>query len=128
MLLEDEAPKGYIFELNLDYPDHLHDHLSDYSLAPEGLEITSDMLSPFQKISFPEQPPQVKLTPNLRNKEKYVVHYRNLKLYLEMGMRITKVHRVLEFDQSAWLKPYIDFNTQCRAQCTTDFEKDFFLS
>lgn len=64
--------------------------------------------------------------PNLWSKQKYVIHYQNLKTYLSWGMKLQKIHRVLQFKQEAWLKPYIEFNTQLRRDAETDFEKDFF--
>ena len=67
-----------------------------------------------------------KLIPNLGNKTKYVVHYRNIQLHLSLGMKLTKIHRVLQFKQSDWMKKYIDFNTKKRMGVTNDFEKDFF--
>ena len=62
----------------------------------------------------------------LKSKEKYVLHYQNLQLYLDLGLNLTKVHRVLEFNQSPWLKQYIDFNTEKRKYARKPFEKDFF--
>ena len=67
-----------------------------------------------------------KLIPKLGNKTKYVVHHKNLQLYLSLGMKLTKIHRALKFKQSGWMKKYIDFNTKKRMSATNDFEKYFF--
>ena len=64
-----------------------------------------------------------KLVPNLRAKVKYIPHYRNLQLYLEPGIKLVKIHRILKFTQSNWLKEYIEFNTQKRAEAKDKFKK-----
>ena len=68
------------------------------------------------------------MIPNLGNKTNYVVHYRNLQLYLSLGMKLTKIHRVLKFKQSDSMKKYIDFNTEKRKNAANDFEKKIFKS
>ena len=119
--------------LTIDYPQHLHDDHADYPFAPETLTIDQNTLSPKQLEMLGVQSHQdvkaskiKKLVPNLNNKRNYVVHYRNLQLYMTLGMKLTKIHSVLAFDQSPWLKSYIDFNTSMRAQAKNDFEKSFF--
>ena len=67
-----------------------------------------------------------KLIPTLKDKKEYVLHYRNLQLYLDLGLKIKKVHGVLEFNQSPWLKQYIDFNTEKRKHTRNPLGKDFF--
>ena len=79
-----------------------------------------------KEILEAKQSPTEKLIPNLRDKSNYVTHYRNFKLYLELGMKIKKVNKVISFSQSPWLKQYIDFNTNKRKEATEDFEKDMY--
>ena len=67
-----------------------------------------------------------KLVPNFSNNSRYVFHYRNLQLYLSLGVKLVSVHKILEFNQSGWLKKYIDFNTNERKNALNSFEKDFF--
>ena len=112
--LSDDDEDRYIYEVDLHYPNDLHNSHNDYPLAPESLVIDRAMYSPTQQSIFPESAPQRKLTPNLRDKTRYVVHSRNLKLYVQLGLVITEVHRVLTFKQSQWLKTYIEFNTHQR--------------
>ena len=105
-----EVKKGYIFEVDLIYPCKLWKSHNDYPLAPEkrcvnGVE---------------------KLIGHFRPRKNYVVHYRNLRMYLEMGMRLTAVHRGISFHQSPWMKPYINKNTELRKTAANSFEKDFF--
>ena len=124
--LSDDAEDGYIFEVGLSYPHHLHDSHDDYPLAPESLEIGRDMYSPAQRAVFPDTAAQRKLTHNLRDKVKYVVQYRNLKLYLHLVLGDTNIHRMLTFKQLSWLKTSTDFNTRQRSLAGSSFLKDLF--
>ena len=108
--LKDWKNKPCILEVDLTYPEKLHDLHNDYPLAPERITVN--------KVE--------KLIPNLNDKTKYVIHHETLKLYLSIGLKLTKIHRGITFEESAWLKPYIDLNTNLRAKATNDFEKDFF--
>ena len=96
-------------------------------MAPEHLEITEDMLSPYSKsLTDPLHPwqPSKKLVPSLINKPKYVCHYRNLQFYLNHGLKFDKIHRIISFSQSPWLKPWIDLCTEQRKTARSDFESD----
>ena len=126
----ENSRKGLILEVDLEYPQKLHDLHNDYPLGPEKIKVTNDMLADYSKKIAREYKISTglvhKLIPTLKNKQKYVLHYRNLQLYMDLGLKITKVHRVLKFDQSPWLKQYIDFNTEKRKNAKNSFEKDFF--
>ena len=102
--------------MDLEYPAELHDIHNDYPLAPEKIHITRDMLSPYQRDNFPETHGCEKLVPNIRDKVKYVLHYRNLKQYLQLGMKVTTIHRVIKFRQASWLKSYINLNIYKRKE------------
>ena len=127
--ISDKSPIGYFLEVALEYPDELHELLNDFPLPPEKIAVSSDMLSRYCKKNADEYKIKVgdvkKLISNLGNKTNYVVHYRNLHLYLYLGMKLTKIHRVLKFKQPDWMKN-IDFNTKKRMNAANDFEKDFF--
>ena len=127
---EEDSDNGYIVEVDLEYPEELHDLHNDYPLAPERVAVDNDMLSKYAKSSKNSMNMKgaivEKLVPNLNNKYKYVVHYRNLQYYLQKGLRITQWHRILQYKQSKWLEPYIMFNNQKRTQARNSFEKDFY--
>ena len=103
----------------------MHDN---FPLAPESFKIEKELLSPYQKELGDELDVKYgseKLCLTLQNKEKYTVHYRNLKFYLNHGMKLKKIHKILQFDQSRWLEPYIKFNTQLRSEANNKFEEEF---
>ncbi|KYN02004.1 hypothetical protein ALC62_07181 [Cyphomyrmex costatus] len=107
-----DSPTGYILEVDLEYPQHLHDAHADLPFCPTR-----------------EKPPgkrDYKLLATVSDKQRYVVHYRNLQQCTRHGLRVTKIHRVLRFAQSAWLRDYIELNTQFRTRAKNDFEKNLY--
>ena len=121
MSINEKSEIGYFLEVDLEYPDELHELHNDYALVPEKLVVTCDMLPKYCQKILDEYEIKVgdvkKLISNLRNKTKYVLHYRNLQLYLFLGMKLIKIHRKLKFKQSGWMKKYIDLNTEKKKKC-----------
>ena len=107
---DEDGDKGYILEVDVKHPRKLHDLHCDLPFLPKRMK--TDKCK--------------KLVCNLRNKKKYVGHIRSLKQALNHGLKLKKVHRIIEFNQEAWLKPYIDMNTELRKIAKNDFEEDFF--
>ena len=108
--LATRTDNGYQLEVDVSYPEELHNPHNDLPFMCERMEING----------------VEKLVPNLRDKKNYVIHIQGLKQAVQHGLRLDRIHRVIEFDQSPWLRTYIDFNTQLRTAATNDFEKDFF--
>ena len=106
----EDGDVGYFLDVDIEYPKNLHKMHSDLPFLPEQRKIG--------KIE--------KLVCGIEDKEKYVTHINALKQALNHGLRLINVHRVIEFNQQAWLKPYIDMNTELRKEAKNDFEKDFF--
>ena len=102
--------KGYIQEVDVKYPKKLHDLHRDLPFLPKKMKI--------DKCN--------KQVCDLHNKKKYVAHIKSLKQALNHGLKLKRVHRIIEFSQKAWLKPYIDMNTEFRKLAKDDFEKDLF--
>ena len=98
MSINEKSLVGYLLEVDFEYPDKLHELHNDYPLASEKIAVSSDMLSKYCKKSADKYEIKVgdlkKLIPNLGNKTSYVVHYKNLQLYLSLGMKLIKIHRV----------------------------------
>ena len=100
-----------ILEVDIKYPNKLHDLHSDYPFCAERVKCKNGV---------------EKLIPNLRDKKTYVIHYKNLIQCLDMGLKVTCIHRGIKFVESEWMKPYIDMNTALRTNAKNNFEKDFY--
>jgi hypothetical protein len=128
----DEGTKGFIAEIDLEYPTELHDSHNDFPLAPQCLEINYEDLSEYTKSVMniqgvrPGSLKHKKLVGDLRNKNNYVVHYRILKLYLELGLKVSHVHCVLEFEQAPIFKAYVERCIEKRRSGKTEFDKVFW--
>ena len=107
---DENSDKGYFLGVDVEYPKHLFSFHSNLPFLPERKKI--------EKCN--------KFICDFHDKKNYVVHLKTLKQSLNHGLMLKKVHRVIQFNQKAWLKPYIDMNTELRKEAKTDFEKNFF--
>ena len=105
-----ESDEGYFLKVDIQYPEKLHEFHNDLLFLPERMK--------FEKVE--------KVVTNLHDKTEYVIHISNLKQALNHGLILKKVHRVIKFNQKAWIRPYIEMNTKLRQKVKINFEKDFF--
>ena len=122
----DDSDIGYFVEVDLKYPDSIKVKTKNFPFAPVNKKINPENFSDYMKEILPDTYTQnKKLICDFSNKKNYLIHYRMLKFYVTHGMIVDKVHEIISFKQSKWLKKYINFNTQKRNQAVNDFEKDF---
>ena len=130
-----EEREGYILECDFHIPEELHDYFKEYPPLPHHYSAKPEELSEYQKEEYLKLNSNVKeireskvkkLCLTLHDKKNYVIHYRLLQLYLKLGVKITKIHNVISFTESRYLKAYIDKNTEYRKNGKSDFEKDLY--
>ena len=129
--IETAGENGFILEVDLNYPEHLHLSHNSFPLAPEHLNITFDMLSPYAKMCLQtlrntEKYSAKKLTATFTARKNYVVHFSNLKFYLQQGLEITKIHSVIAFKQEKFLEPYIRYCTEKRKNSVSSFQGSIY--
>ncbi|XP_060855588.1 uncharacterized protein LOC132933299 [Metopolophium dirhodum] len=110
--IPDDSEVGYILEVDIEYPKHLHKTHNDFPFLP-----------------FNECPPNSKvekLLTTLSSKKNYIVHYKNLKQAISHGLKVVKIHRAIRFLQKKWMASYIEFCTKMRAEAKNEFEKNFW--
>jgi hypothetical protein len=127
--IKTEGSKGYILEVDLSYPAKYHEEHSDFPLAPENIEVDFDQLSSYMKeilvnLENKSRYKDRKLVGTFHDRVNYITHFKNLKLYLQLGMKLKKIHRVLKFQQEAFIAPFIEKCTQLRQSSKTKFEQD----
>ena len=131
LTLDENNLQTGIYEVDIEIPEELHDKFKDYPLCPEIKNISENMLAEYQKylndkLNIKYNSTDKKLILDLLPKKNYKVYYKNLEYYLKLGLKVTKVHKILTFDEKPFLKEYIDLNTELRKKSKNDLEKDLF--
>jgi hypothetical protein len=121
------ADNGYIFHLDLAYPDEIKEKTKNFPLCPTNVHIDIGMLSNYQKLLLEELQLKLpsknkKLAATQLDKDDLVISAVPLLVYLRLGMKIKKIHRVLSFEQTFWLQKWVEMNTKLRKEAKTEFE------
>ena len=121
---------GMVFKVDLEYDDLTRFKLRKFPTMPLSRQIQEEEISDYLRDFLKQHNNRLgnveKLILDLYDKKEYIVHYDILKYYISLGIKVTKIHSIISFNHKAWLKPYIDFNTNMRTKTNNDFEKDFW--
>ena len=129
-----ESAVGFILEVDLDYPSHLHESHASMPLVADNQTFNCDNISPYSRASmtclkghnYAKNYKSKKLCTTFKSKKNYVVHYRNLQTYLKQGLKLKKIHRAIRFKQQRYLKKIIEFCTAIRIAAKSPFQKNLF--
>ena len=125
--IPDNNEYGYFIECDLEYPAEIKEKTENFPLCPYQTKADPNLFSEYMNsVKQPNYKPTEKLMCDLTNKYNYMMHYRMFKFYTNLGMKVTKIHTIYRFKQSAWLEKYINHNTQKRTKAKTNFEKDLY--
>ena len=123
----DNDEHGFLIECDLEYPSSIHEKTKYFPFLPDEKTIKVEDFSPYMTINKPEKhKPTKKLIMDQTNKQRYFLHYRDLKFYIRHGIRNVRIHTVYKFKHSPWLAKNIKYNTERRSKAKTEFEKHFY--
>ena len=121
----DENEYGYFIKCDLEYPSDIKEKTENFPLCPYQTKAEPNPFSDYMNcVKQPNYKPTLKLLCVVTNKNNHMIHYRMFKFYINMGLKVTKIHTIYTFRQSSWLGEYIDHNTQKRTNAKTNFGKD----
>lgn len=131
MAVTDDGKRGYFLEVDLQYPTELHDLHNELPLAPEKISVprqewSKETLRLAEELGMTHKETGLKLMSTLYDKYRYRLHYKTLKLYLRLGLKMTKLHRGITFKQQPFMKEYIKMNTEARKKARSDFEVSLY--
>ena len=131
MSLAEDSGQGCVLDVTFLYPPCTHCEHSDLPLAPEKATVSYDQLSPYSrhlcdKFKLKHSLRSSKLLTTLRDKHRYIVHYRAFQLYVQLGLKVAHIHHGIMFDQSPYMKDYVDLNSKKRSEATNNFDSNFF--
>ena len=131
LLTEEDSEWGYLAEVDIEFPDERHDYFKDYPTAPskEIVQITdlsTDQVEMMGKLGITSLPKVPQLIQSLQKKSGYILHFLTLQLYIQLGVKVTHLHRVLQFRQCKWMAPFVQMNTELRKKARNIFAENFY--
>ena len=130
LLTEEDSEWAYQAEVDIEFPIELHDYFKEHPPAPSKeivqiTELSTDQVDMMGKLVITSLPKVPKLIQSLQEKSGYVLHYLTLQLYIQLGVKVTHLHRGLQFRQCKWMAPFVQMNTELRKKARNTFEENF---